>query len=176
MQKRTSKIPYLCNVSSLPLLDSEPWVSSHGICSNHPVVKDDGLLAVFLAEPSFEQWRKHSSISLEEESTSKRVDRVEEMSIPSDLEDKLGFVSDLSFTRPSLFLIPNFFSWQQRAGEDKPFDRSMAEDRDSCRTYHQEARGRSGTNSSSPPAHISADSLHVPPLLLLSFPRFHRFP
>lgn len=59
---------------------------------NHPVIKDDGLLVVFLAEPSFEQWRKHSSISLEEESTSKRVDRVEEMSIPSDLEDKLGNV------------------------------------------------------------------------------------
>ncbi|ETW78740.1 hypothetical protein HETIRDRAFT_50485 [Heterobasidion irregulare TC 32-1] len=59
---------------------------------NHPVIKDDGLLAVFLAEPSFEQWRKYSSISLEEESTSKRVDRVEEMSIPSDLEDKLGNV------------------------------------------------------------------------------------
>lgn len=59
---------------------------------NHPIIKDDGLLAVFLAEPSLEQWRKHSSISLEEESASKRVDRIEEMTIPSDLEEKLGFV------------------------------------------------------------------------------------
>ncbi|KAF8488383.1 hypothetical protein F5888DRAFT_1753380 [Russula emetica] len=59
---------------------------------NHPVIKDDALLGTFLAEPSFEQWRKHSSISLEEESASKRIDRVEEMTIPSDLEDKLGHV------------------------------------------------------------------------------------
>jgi sorting nexin-8 len=63
-----------------------------GSCNsrNHPIIKDDGLLAVFLTEPSFEAWRKHSSISLEEESASKRVDRVEEMSIPSDLDEKLG--------------------------------------------------------------------------------------
>lgn len=59
---------------------------------NHPVIKEDGLLAVFLTEPSFESWRKHSAISYEEESVSKRVDRVEEMSIPSDLEDKLAVV------------------------------------------------------------------------------------
>ncbi|KAJ3555989.1 hypothetical protein NM688_g2277 [Phlebia brevispora] len=59
---------------------------------NHPVIKEDGLLAVFLTEPSLEAWRKHSSISYEEESASKRVDRVEEMSIPSDLEDKLAVV------------------------------------------------------------------------------------
>ncbi|KAI0272764.1 hypothetical protein BC834DRAFT_966732 [Gloeopeniophorella convolvens] len=59
---------------------------------NHPVIKEDALLVTFLTEPSFEQWRKHSSISLEEESASKRIDRVEEMTIPSDLEDKLGHV------------------------------------------------------------------------------------
>jgi sorting nexin-8 len=59
---------------------------------NHPVIKDDGLLAVFLTEPSFEAWRKHASISVEEESASKRVDRVEEMTIPSDLEEKLTIV------------------------------------------------------------------------------------
>ena len=57
--------------------------------SNHPVIKDDGLLAVFLTEPSFETWRKHSSVSVEEESASKRIDRIEEMAIPSDLEEKL---------------------------------------------------------------------------------------
>jgi sorting nexin-8 len=56
------------------------------------VIKEDALLGTFLAEPSFEKWRKQSSISLEEESASKRIDRVEEMTIPSDLEDKLGYV------------------------------------------------------------------------------------
>jgi len=56
------------------------------------VIKEDPLLGTFLTQPSFEQWRKHSSISLEEESASKRIDRVEEMTIPSDLEDKLGYV------------------------------------------------------------------------------------
>lgn len=59
---------------------------------NHPVIKDDGLLAVFLTEPSFETWRKHASITVEEESASKRIDRVEEMGIPSDLEEKLAVV------------------------------------------------------------------------------------
>ncbi|KAH9847569.1 hypothetical protein C2E23DRAFT_847870 [Lenzites betulinus] len=59
---------------------------------NHPVVKDDGVLASFLTEPSFEEWRKHTSILYDEESASKRVDRVEEMSIPSDLDDKLAVV------------------------------------------------------------------------------------
>lgn len=56
------------------------------------MIKEDALLGTFLTESSFEQWRKHSSISLEEESASKRIDRVEEMTIPSDLEDKLGYV------------------------------------------------------------------------------------
>ncbi|KAJ6610221.1 hypothetical protein B0H10DRAFT_437803 [Mycena sp. CBHHK59/15] len=56
---------------------------------NHPVIKEDALLAAFLTEPSFEMWRKNTPISLDEESVSKRVDRNEEMSIPSDLEVKL---------------------------------------------------------------------------------------
>ncbi|KAG8902682.1 Sorting nexin mvp1 [Tulasnella sp. 403] len=60
---------------------------------NHPIVSADGILAAFLNEPSFEAWKKHSaSISLEEESTSKKIDRVEEMSIPSDLEEKMNVV------------------------------------------------------------------------------------
>ncbi|EGN96804.1 hypothetical protein SERLA73DRAFT_111513 [Serpula lacrymans var. lacrymans S7.3] len=59
---------------------------------NHPVIKEDGLLAVFLTEPSLETWRKHSSVSLDEESVSKRIDHVEEMTIPSDLEEKLTSV------------------------------------------------------------------------------------
>ncbi|KAL1674036.1 hypothetical protein EV122DRAFT_269814 [Schizophyllum commune] len=59
---------------------------------NHPVIKDDALLGVFLTEPSFEVWRKQNSVTLDEESASKRIDRVEEMAIPSDLEDKLSLV------------------------------------------------------------------------------------
>ncbi|KAF7308565.1 Sorting nexin [Mycena chlorophos] len=56
---------------------------------NHPVIKEDALLAAFLTEPSFEVWRKQTAINLDEESVSKRVDRNEEMTIPSDLEEKL---------------------------------------------------------------------------------------
>jgi len=56
---------------------------------NHPVLKDDGVLGVFLTVPSFEVWRKQTSVSLDEESMSKKVDRVEEMSIPSDFEEKI---------------------------------------------------------------------------------------
>ena len=56
---------------------------------NHPIIRDDGILTAFLAESSFEQWRKNTPINLEEESAGKRVDRVEEMAIPSDLDDKL---------------------------------------------------------------------------------------
>ncbi|KAF8966276.1 hypothetical protein BDZ97DRAFT_1808557 [Flammula alnicola] len=59
---------------------------------NHPIMKEDGILNVFLTEPSFETWRKQNAVSLDEESTSKRVDRIEEMTIPSDLEDKLAVV------------------------------------------------------------------------------------
>ena len=54
------------------------------------MIKEDAILGTFLTEPSFEQWRKHAAISLDEESTGKRIDRVEEMTIPSDLEDKLA--------------------------------------------------------------------------------------
>ncbi|KAF8216506.1 hypothetical protein K438DRAFT_1657825 [Mycena galopus ATCC 62051] len=59
---------------------------------NHPVMKEDALLAAFLTEPSFESWRKNTPISLDEESVSKRVDRNEEMTIPSDLEEKLAIL------------------------------------------------------------------------------------
>lgn len=56
---------------------------------NHPIIRDDSILAAFLTESSFEQWRKQTPVNLDEESTGKRVDRVEEMAIPSDLDDKL---------------------------------------------------------------------------------------
>ncbi|KAG8697072.1 Sorting nexin mvp1, partial [Ceratobasidium sp. 395] len=51
-----------------------------------------GLLSVFLTEPHLETWRKQNNISLEEESLSKRIERAEEMSVPSDCEEKLGAV------------------------------------------------------------------------------------
>ena len=63
---------------------------ANGQRRNHPIIKDDGILAAFLTEPSFETWRKNSPISLEEESLSKKVDKVEEMSIPSDFDDKIA--------------------------------------------------------------------------------------
>jgi hypothetical protein len=85
------------------------------------VIKEDALLGTFLAEPSFEQWRKHSSISLEEESASKRIDRVEEMTIPSDLEDKLGYISLFSVVCSKLN------SCQACSTEDRPSHRSLAE-------------------------------------------------
>lgn len=56
---------------------------------NHPMIRGDGILAAFLTESSFEQWRKHTSVTLDEESSGKRIDPVEEMAIPSDLDDKL---------------------------------------------------------------------------------------
>lgn len=58
-------------------------------------MRDDGVLAAFLSEPSLEAWRKQTAISSEEESASKRIERVEEMGIPSDLEDKLACVGCL---------------------------------------------------------------------------------
>lgn len=61
------------------------------LLSNHPVISADGVLSAFISEPSLEHWRKNSAgISLEEESASKRIDRVEEMGIPSDLEEKMS--------------------------------------------------------------------------------------
>jgi sorting nexin-8 len=65
----------------------------HDYHSNHPIIKEDGILTIFLTEPSFENWRKHNSILYEEESASKRVDHFEEMAIPSDLEAKLACVN-----------------------------------------------------------------------------------
>ncbi|PFH50265.1 hypothetical protein AMATHDRAFT_145640 [Amanita thiersii Skay4041] len=59
---------------------------------NHPIMKEDGLLAIFLTEPAFETWKKNNMVSLEEESASKRVDKIEEMTVPSDLEEKIAVV------------------------------------------------------------------------------------
>jgi hypothetical protein len=73
----------------------DPKCNRRGLCRfldyviNHPIIRDDGILAAFLTESSFEQWRKHTPVTLEEESAGKRIDRVEEMAIPSDLDDKL---------------------------------------------------------------------------------------
>ncbi|CAE6421680.1 unnamed protein product [Rhizoctonia solani] len=59
---------------------------------NHPILSQDGLLSTFLTEPHLEIWRKQNSISLEEESLSKRVERLEEMSVPGDCAEKLAAV------------------------------------------------------------------------------------
>jgi hypothetical protein len=72
------------------LFSSSHFIDSEYSTSNHPIISQDGLLQVFLSEPSFESWRKGTAVSLEEESASKKIDRVEEMSVPSDLEDKVA--------------------------------------------------------------------------------------
>lgn len=61
---------------------------------NHPVLREDGALNVFLTEPNFEAWRKLVKVSTEEESTNKRLSRAEEQNIPSDLDEKLGVLRD----------------------------------------------------------------------------------
>ncbi|WWD21073.1 hypothetical protein CI109_105554 [Kwoniella shandongensis] len=61
---------------------------------NHPVMKDDGALNVFLTEPSFESWRKRTKVSTDEESLSKKLNHAQEMAIPADLEEKLGVLRD----------------------------------------------------------------------------------
>lgn len=61
---------------------------------NHPVMKDDGALNVFLTEPAFESWRKRTKVSTDEESASKSLTKAQEMAIPSDLEEKLGNLRD----------------------------------------------------------------------------------
>lgn len=59
---------------------------------NHPVIRDDGALNVFMTEPSFEAWRKRVKVSTDEESMSKRLNLAQEMAIPADLEEKLEYV------------------------------------------------------------------------------------
>ncbi|WVR09157.1 hypothetical protein IAU60_006219 [Kwoniella sp. DSM 27419] len=61
---------------------------------NHPVMKDDGALNVFLTEPNFEAWRKRTKVSSDEESLSKKLNPAQEMAIPSDLDEKLGRLRD----------------------------------------------------------------------------------
>lgn len=56
---------------------------------NHPVLKSDGALGVFLSEHNFEAWRKRNKVSYDEESTNKKVDSTTEMGIPADLDQKL---------------------------------------------------------------------------------------
>lgn len=100
--------------------------------SNHPIIKDDGVLSVFLTETSFEEWRKHTSVSLDEESASKRIERAEEMGIPSDLEDKITYVSLLSS-----YVILNCLQNNPSSGES--FNRAVAADMHTIGKDHQEA-------------------------------------
>ncbi|CAE7158162.1 unnamed protein product [Rhizoctonia solani] len=62
------------------------------VCFEPPLLSQDGLLSTFLAEPHLEVWRKQNNVSLEEESMSKRVERLEEMSVPGDCSEKLAVV------------------------------------------------------------------------------------
>lgn len=61
---------------------------------NHPVLRGDGALKVFLTEPNFEAWRKRVKVSTDEESVNKRLSKAEEMNIPADLDEKLGILRD----------------------------------------------------------------------------------
>ncbi|KIR58232.1 sorting nexin MVP1 [Cryptococcus bacillisporus CA1873] len=56
----------------------------------HPVLRTDACLNIFLTSSSFESWRKRTPVSTDEESLSKKLTTAQEMSIPSDLELKLG--------------------------------------------------------------------------------------
>lgn len=135
---------------------------------NHPILKEDALLTVFLTEPSFENWRKHSPISLDEESVSKRVDRMEEMSIPSDLEDKFAYVFSRHCDRPysthTIQLQQQDCSWQIESS-----NRTMAEDMYPCGADYKEAGSGSGTNTSSLPTKIPTDSFHITSLFFNYF-------
>ncbi|KAL7415521.1 hypothetical protein BDY24DRAFT_381406 [Mrakia frigida] len=70
---------------------------------NHPTLKADHLVQVFLHEPNLEAWRKSTPISLEEESKGKGLSEREEMEVPGDLEDKLAIARRL--------LTPKVHSW-----------------------------------------------------------------
>ena len=87
---RSCQMVNVCYVCLIPIPNQFILVTMG--FSNHPVIREDGLLSTFLTEPAFEEWRKHTSVSMEEESASKRIDRVEEMTIPSDLDEKLQYV------------------------------------------------------------------------------------
>lgn len=56
---------------------------------NHPTLKQDHLVQVFLTEPNLEQWRKTTPITLEEELKGKKLSEREEMEIPGDALEKL---------------------------------------------------------------------------------------
>jgi sorting nexin-8 len=91
---RGEKDLFAFSISSCECLPSFMCVSCscHPYYRNHPVIKDDGVLSVFLTEPDLEGWKRRTTISYDEEALTKRVDRVDEMSIPRDLEEKLAYV------------------------------------------------------------------------------------
>jgi sorting nexin-8 len=61
--------------------------------ANHPILKDDGAVNVFLTQSGpFEAWRKKNRVNLDEESTQKKLDKAAEMRIPSDLDTKLDLL------------------------------------------------------------------------------------
>jgi sorting nexin-8 len=56
---------------------------------NHPILKEDGCLGVFLSEPNFEGWRKRSKVNLDEESTQKKLDPAAEARIPGNVDQRI---------------------------------------------------------------------------------------
>ena len=87
LQTRTRQVYQLAQ--SFPVTHCTP----DSLPSNLPVIKDNPVLQSFLTEPFLGEWRKHCSISYEEGSTGNRVDHIEEIAIPSNLEGKLAYVS-----------------------------------------------------------------------------------
>jgi sorting nexin-8 len=62
---------------------------------NHPILREDGALSVFLTEPAFEAWRKRVKVSSDEEFVSRPpMSAAEEMRIPGDITEKLGILRD----------------------------------------------------------------------------------
>jgi hypothetical protein len=61
--------------------------------ANHPTLKADHLVQVFLSEPNLEVWRKNKPIALDEEGKGKRLTDREEQSIPDDSDQRLAWVS-----------------------------------------------------------------------------------
>ena len=119
------------------------------------MIKDDPILQSFLTEPSLEEWRRHTSISYDEESTGKRVDRIEEMAIPSDLEDKLAYVMYLVYS--SLVRDVDLSTYQCCARQDWLPYRALAANLPAHRAHRQAQGGSSGTPYSCNADKILAD-------------------
>ena len=59
---------------------------------NHPILREDGCLGVFLAEPNFEGWRKRSKVNLDEESMLRSLDPAEQARVPEDVDARIDLM------------------------------------------------------------------------------------